>query len=351
MADSSKTEKATSTKRKQAREQGDFPRSRDASGVMACVAAVLALCSLGPPAADRLHAFAMQCFRDPMALTSNRPTPVVQQAIGVLSHLVLPSAIAAALGAVAIGFAQAGFLPQVHLIAPKLERLDPSNKLKSMFGLGHALVEMTQSLLRVAAIGWVVYAGIVDVLPQLIKLSGADVPSATRLVASSVGGLALRATGALAVLAAADFGVSKLQWEQRNMMTKQEVRDEFKRQEGNQQVKAQMRAIARSRLKRGLVKQIKQSDVVLANPTHISVALRYRAREGAPVVMAKGYDEIAMYIRELAREAKVPIVENRLLARALASKVKVGKTIPVELYAAVAEVLAFVYRLRGRVIM
>lgn len=318
---------------------------------MASVGALLALCTLGPKAAEDLGAFSIFCYRHPLALVGGDPAPIVQEMIKVLTSLALPSVICAALAALAIGFAQAGFNPQTELVTPNLERLDPFGRIKSMFAPGQALFDLAQSILRVCALGWVVYATVLDALPRLIALSRADLRGAAHLTASSMATLALRAAAVLAVLSGADYFFSRFRWEKRNMMTKQEVKEEFKRQEGNQQVKAQMRAIARSRLKRGLAKQVRESDVVLANPTHISVALRYRAREGAPVVTAKGYDDVALFIRELAKEANVPVVENRLLARALAAKVRVGRAIPMELYAAVAEVLAFVYRLRGRVIM
>jgi flagellar biosynthetic protein FlhB len=158
----------------------------------------------------------------------------------------------------------------------------------------------------------------------------------------------MRSTGALALLAVADFAFSKYRWEKRNMMSKQELKDEFKQAEGDQRVKHQQRAAARRRLKRGLVKAVKSADVVVVNPTHVSAALRYKPQEGAPVLTAKGYDEVALHIREIAKEAKIPIIENRVLARAIAARVRVGKAIPVDLYAAVAEVLAFVYRLRAQ---
>jgi flagellar biosynthesis protein FlhB len=133
-------------------------------------------------------------------------------------------------------------------------------------------------------------------------------------------------------------------------MSRQELKDEMKQSEGDPAMKGRQRARAREMIRKGLLKQIKRSDVVIANPTHVSVALRYRAEEGAPIVTAKGVDEVALYIRELAKKHGVPIVENIPLARALNAKVKVGKTIPMELYKAAAEVLAFVYRLKARTI-
>jgi flagellar biosynthesis protein FlhB len=122
----------------------------------------------------------------------------------------------------------------------------------------------------------------------------------------------------------------------------------MKNQEGSPQVKARQRARARELLRRGIRKGVKEATVIITNPTHIAIALRYRPAEGAPVVTAKGFDEVAQHIKELARDYDVPIVENKPLARALAAKVKVGKVIPVDLFVAVAEVLAFVYRSRKR---
>jgi flagellar biosynthetic protein FlhB len=348
MAEADKTEKATPQRRKKAREQGDFPKARDAGGLAATLAVLLALGALGPSAAVKLWTFSIRCFSDPFDLIGRDPSPVVVRATAVLAVLALPSAICAALAAVAVGFAQAGFHPSIDLAMPKPERLDPFAKMKGLFAPKTALFELVQSIVRVTAVGYIVYWTLKDMMPIILELMRADVQGAAGAIQSSLATLTMRATGALALLAAADYAFSKYTWEQRNMMSKQELKDEFKQAEGDPRMKAQHRAAARRRLKKGLAKQVKGADVVVVNPTHVSAALRYRPQEGAPVLAAKGYDEVALHIREIAREAKIPIVENVALARAIASQVRVGKAIPVELYAAVAEVLAFVYRLRAQ---
>jgi flagellar biosynthesis protein FlhB len=348
MADADKTEKATPQRRKKAREQGDFPKSRDAGGLAATLAVLLVLGAMGPSAMLQLWAFTIRCFSDPFDLVSRDPSPVVVRATAVLASLAVPSAICAALAGVAVGFAQAGFHPNVDLVMPKPEKLDPFAKIKNMFGFSTALFELVQSLVRVAAVGYIVYWTLKDMLPVLLELMRADVQGAAGVIRSSLATRTMRSTGALALLAVADFAFSKYRWEKRNMMSKQELKDEFKQAEGDQRVKHQQRAAARRRLKRGLVKAVKSADVVVVNPTHVSAALRYKPQEGAPVLTAKGYDEVALHIREIAKEAKIPIIENRVLARAIAARVRVGKAIPVDLYAAVAEVLAFVYRLRAQ---
>jgi len=343
-----KTEKATPQRRRKAREQGDFPRSKDAGGLAAALAVLLALGALGPSAAVKLWVFTTRCFREPFDLVGRDPSPVIIRTSAVLASLALPGAICAALAAVAVGFAQAGFHPSVDLALPKAERLDPFSKMKNLFAPSTALFELLQSIIRVAVVGYIIYWTLKDMMPIIMELMRADVQGAANAIKSSLATLTMRATGALALLAAADFAFSKYRWEKRNMMSKQELKDEYKQSEGDQRIKAQQRAAARRRLKKGLAKAVKSADVVVVNPTHVSAALRYRPQEGAPVLAARGYDEVALHIRELAKEAGIPIVENRILARAIVARVKVGKAIPVDLYAAVAEVLAFVYRLRAQ---
>ncbi|HKQ68449.1 MAG TPA: EscU/YscU/HrcU family type III secretion system export apparatus switch protein [Polyangiaceae bacterium] len=350
MADSAsdKTEKATPERRKKAREKGDFAKAKDAGGIAASLGVLLALVTMGPSAVDKLGRFARRCFSEPFDLVGGDPSGTIIRTVDVLGSFALPTAITAALAGVAVGFLQAGFLPQTNLIVPDLARLDPSGKLKNMFVPGQAFFELLQSLLRVAVVGYVVYWTLSGALPTIIHLSRADIWGAASATAKALAELMIKATGGLALLTAADYAYSKYRWEKQNMMSRQEVKDEMRQMEGDPRVKAQQRAQARRRLKKGLVKQVRTADVILANPTHISVALRYRAKEGAPVLAAKGYDETALRIRELAKEAGIPVIENKPLARAIAARVRVGKAIPVDLYAAVAEVLAFVYRLKQK---
>jgi flagellar biosynthetic protein FlhB len=348
MADEDKTEPASPERRRKAREAGDFPRSRDAGGVAAGLAVLVALASMGVSAAKGLNDFAVQCFREPFDIIRGNPTALVTRFAGVLSALAMPSAIAACLAATAVGFLQAGFHPQMSSVMPNPERLNPLGRFRSLFVPSQAFATLAQSIMRVGVVGYFVYKSLRDALPMITHLARADLHGAVSAVADALGRLAMNATIGLALLAVGEYLWSKFSWERSHRMSKQELKDEFRQQEGDPRIKGQLRARARQRLKKSMAKQVRSADVVLANPTHVSVALRYRAKDGAPVVAAKGYDEIAIHIREIAREAKIPIVENRALARALASRVRVGKAIPVDLYAAVAEVLAFVYRLKGR---
>jgi flagellar biosynthetic protein FlhB len=343
-----KTEPASPERRRKAKEQGDVAKAKDAGGVAAGVGVLLVLSTMGAPAVKNLAAFAIRCFSEPFDLVGGNSGALALRTTSVLATLAMPSAVAAAVAATGIAIAQVGFNPRFDLLMPKPGRINPAGKLKSLFTPIDATIGLLQSMLRLGVIGYFVYGALRDALPLISHLSRADLRGASVAVAEALGNLTLRATFGLALLTAADYAWTRFRWESNHRMSKQEVKDEFKQQEGDPRIKAQLRARARQRLKKGLAKQVRASDVVLVNPTHVSVALRYHPKEGAPVVTAKGYDEIALHIRQIAREAKIPVIENRVLARALASRVRVGKAIPVDLYAAVAEILAFVYRLRGR---
>lgn len=347
-SDSDKTEDPTPERRRKAREDGQFPRARDAGNTLGSLAVVLVLMAFGDDVLLVFHTFARRCFGEPIGLIRGD----LAHLGGTLAHLLVlmiaPVAVAAALGALAIGLFEAGFHPNLDLASPKFSRLDPLGRIKQMLMPQEALVNVVMQLARVAAIGAVAYASIKEELPVLLGASRAELRGGALGLLTAVLNLTLWSSLALAVLAAIDYLNSRRKHEKQLRMTRQEVIEEHKQQEGDPRIRQRQRARAREMARRGLAKAMRQADFVIVNPTHVSVALRYRVDEGAPVVAAKGYDEVALYIRKLAQQLDVPIVENPPLARALAKRVKVGRTIPVDLYAAVAQVLAFVYRLKNK---
>lgn len=343
-----KTEQPTPQRRKKAREEGQLARARDAGGVAATAGVLLVLAVTGPSLGKSLHEFASWCFRHVGSVANVDVRVALQRSVETLGVLALPAAIAAALSAAAVGFGQAGFHPRLQLLVPKWERFNVPVRLKSMFLSPEAFTELMLSLARVGLVGYVAWATIHDTLPMLARLSRAGLLAATGGLWHAIGQLVLRSTLALVALAGADYVLSRLRLDRNLRMTRQEIKEEIKQHEGDPHMRARQRSRAREALRRALRKQVRSSDVVVTNPTHVAVALRYRRGQAAPVLTAKGYDEVAMHIRELARDAGVPIVENRELARDLARRVKVGRPIPADLYSAVAEVLAFVYRLRGQ---
>lgn len=344
--DSEKTEEPTPEKRRKAREEGQFPRAKDSGPTVATFAALGTISFTGTLMGERLVTFAQRSFAEPFELVNGDVAIVGERLMMTIGAIVMPVLLAAMIGGTAMGFAEAGLNPRFELLAPKWERLDPLSKLTQMLSPKAALVNIVLQVGRVGALAVVVYTTVVDALPLLIRTSRAALEGAVLQVGDSVMALAVRGSLALAILAALDYGQSWFKHENQLKMSRQELKEEHHQAEGDPKVRARQRQRAREMAKHGMVQAVKEADVILANPTHVSVAIRYRAEEGAPIVAAKGYDDIALYIRELAKEHNVPIITNVPLARALAAKVKVGRHIPTEMYAAVAEVLALVYRMK-----
>jgi flagellar biosynthetic protein FlhB len=345
--DSDKTQEATPERRRQARDNGQFAKARDTGAMAASFAVLLAISGFGDTLLIRVRDFSLRCFRDLGALSGEGFEVAGREAAVTLVALIVPIIGAACVAGVAAGLWEAGFHPNLELASPKFERLDPVGKLQQMFSPKQGLVSIALSLGRVGVVALVAYLVIDRELPHLQRLTTARLPDAMIVVAGVLSKLGLWCMLALAVLTAVDYGHSWMKHESSIRMSLEELKREHKQQEGDPRIKARQRANARERLRRGLKKQVLESDVVIANPTHIAIAVRYKASQGAPVVLARGFDEVALYMRQIAEEGGVPVIENKPLARALA-EVRVGRVIPVEFYNAVAEVLAFVYRLKNR---
>jgi flagellar biosynthesis protein FlhB len=343
-----RTEEATPEKQRKAREEGQFPRSKDAGAVAASVAVVVCLLGMGASGVAKMREFSLYCFRNPGVLEGGNVSIVAQRLGALVLSLVVPITVAAAVGGIAVGMLESGLLFRFELVEPKWERLNPVSRFGQLFSPKQGAANIVSSLLRVSVVGLVTFIIVKDSFPELVALSRAELVAGVNTALRVGLRLAVWSLLALAVSAALDYGQSWWRLKKELMMTREELKEEFKEQEGDPKIKARQRARAKEMLKRGIAKEVKRSDVVIANPTHICIALRYRPLEGAPVVMAKGYDEVAFYIRRLAEQHGIPVVENKPLARSLAASTKVGRMIPVDLYQAVAEVLAFVYRLRGR---
>lgn len=346
--DQEKTEEATPEKRKKARDEGQFARGKDAGNTAGSILVLLALVGFSDRLRGTLADFCWQCFHEPYFLIRGDTTMLLNLTGIVVLVMTVPFAVASAIGASAAGVAEAGFHPNLDLASLKWERLEPLGKLKQMFSPQQAAVTISIQILRVVAVGFVAYKIVLATFPVLVKTSRSQLQSGVNETVNALMDLALWSSAALAGLVLVDYLYNRFKFEKSIMMSQQEIKDEHKQQEGDPRIRARLRAKAREMAKRSVAQAVAQADVIVANPTHVSVAIRYRAEEGAPVVATKGYDDVALYIRELAKQHDIPIVQNVPLARALAKRVKVGKPVPVDLYTAVAEVLAFVYRLKNR---
>ncbi len=234
-------------------------------------------------------------------------------------------------------------------LMPKFNKLNPVNGVKRMFSL-NTLVELLKSIVKVVMISYLAYGVFVEHVKEIYLIFDMSVMQSVSLMYDIVMELSLKICLLFCAISAADFLYQKWKFKTDNKMTKQEVKDEYKNQEGDPKVKGQQRQRMQQASQRRMMAAIPEADVVITNPTHFAVALSYKAGQGqAPIVVAKGADFLAGRIKEVARENQVEIVENKPLARMLYYNVELGAEIPPELYQAVAEVLAYVYQLHNKV--
>ena len=234
-------------------------------------------------------------------------------------------------------------------LQPKFSKMNPINGVKRMFSL-NTLVELLKSIVKVVVISYIAYSVITEHIKELYLVYDMSVMQSIYLMYNIVLELAMKICILFCVIAAADFMYQKWKFKSDNKMTKQEVKDEFKNQEGDPKIKGQQRQRMQQASQRRMMAAIPEADVVITDPTHFAVALSYKTGQGqAPIVVAKGADFLAGRIKEIARDSQVEIVENKPLARMLYYNVDIGAEIPPELYQAVAEVLAYVYQLHNRV--
>lgn len=228
-----------------------------------------------------------------------------------------------------------------------LNKLNPAKGVGKLFNKD-ALVEIVKSMLKLFVIGWIAYRVMQDEMQNITLLAESDINGILSYTGHVAFKIVTHTCGIMLLIAILDLGYVKWRYIENLKMTKQEVKDEHKEMEGNPEVKGKIKKMQFQAAKRRLVTIIPTADVVITNPTHYAVAIKYdRSRMMAPLVIAKGVDEMALAIRELAKEHKVTLVENRPLARELFDQVPENREIPERLYAAVAEVLAYVYRMKG----
>lgn len=345
----SKTEDPTPRRREEARRQGQVPFSAELVGSLVVLAGVIALMNLGPDVWSAMfHVFRHDLPRafQPGFDTSSAAELIARTTARLLAALLPLFGTLLAVG-IAVSVAQVGFQINTEKLSPDLDKLNPANGVSKLFSVG-ALVRGGLTLLKVGALGFVAYlvlegrSGIITSLSR-DRLAGAA-PAAWEVVMR----LALYLTGAVAAVAVLDYFYQRYRFEQSLRMTKEEVKRELKEEDGDPQIKARIRQIARERSRRKMLTEVPKATVVVTNPTHYAIALRYDpARDDAPVVVAKGTGAFAKRIVQLARNTGVAVLERPPLARALHRSVKEGQPIPGPLFRAVAEVLAFIYKLRG----
>jgi len=349
LGDNSRSEKATPKRRREARKKGQIARSPKLVAGIAFVGVAIALSIEAPMMVRSLSSMlhrTLSTIRPGELTEQGLQTLFIECAMDIAGAVFVVTATAVVL-AVAANMAQGGLVLSTYRLGLHLENLSPASGFKKLMP-GTAAGELAKSLLTVAIIGftaYAVYSGAVSRLPRLVFMAPHDIASTTGAIVYE---FAIKCGIFLLFLGAGDYYLNRRRFETSIRMTKQEVKDEARNAEGNPEIRSRIRRRQREIALRSMMAEIPKADVIITNPTHYAVALRYKPESmAAPIVVAKGKGYVALRIREIARDHDVPFVENKPLARALFKTVEVGKQIPVELFKAVAEVLAYVYRLKS----
>ena len=346
-----KTEVPTEKKRRESREEGQVAFSKELSSAALLAGIVLTLVATSPIILDAMRQLMSQIFRN-LAQSEELSVDSIFTLSGEILSIILPAFAPFAGVIILVGiFAsvlQVGVLITFKAIAPKFNKISPLTGLKRLFS-SQSLADFLKSMAKLIIVGFVGYLTYIDKITELNGLSVSTPESILIYNFTVVAEVAGKIVLALVAIAIFDYFYQRWHHEQQLMMTKQEVKDETKQTEGDPQLKARIRQIQREMSNARMMQEVPKADAVIVNPTHFSVAILYdRDVMTAPEVIAKGADHLALRMRTVARENNVPILERPELARDLYANVEIGDDIPERFYKAIAEILAFVYRLRKR---
>jgi flagellar biosynthetic protein FlhB len=350
MADD-RTEKPTPKRRNEARKKGQVAKSADLNGALVLLAGLFAISLLGPKSVGVMETSMREGLAnvaDPHALMTgaglgslfSATLRSVALGLGPLAAVCLAAGVLANVG-------QVGIRPATHALKPDPKKLNPVAGAKNLFGM-RMFFEGGKSIAKVSVVGVIVALALAPKLTQLASTVGTGPAAIGAMVADMVFSIVQRAALAYLAIGAIDYAYQRWRHEKGLRMSKQEVKQEVKQHALPAEVRGALRRRQLQAARARMMAAVPQADVVIVNPTHFAVALRYDGLRPAPEVVAKGQDLVALQIRKLAEEHDVPIVENKPLARSLHKSVEIGQLVPEELYQAVAQVLAYVYRVAGR---
>lgn len=341
---------ATPYRRMKAREEGQVPRSQDLGSAVLLLAGVLLLQYTGP----KLLQILTDIFRDQFQMSiywSSDPATAIQNLVRVVLRAgvgLLPLLLVMLLTAIIVNVAQSGLLFLPDKLGLDISRIDPMKGFARIFSLVNA-TRLGFGLLKIALVSLTLAIGVWNRWDQILSLGAMPIESVSVFVWDTSTQLCLQVALVLITLALADYGFQRWNFEQELRMTDEEVREEIKSTQGDPQMKARRRRVQRELANQRLTQDVPKADAVITNPTELAVAIRYDPKTmKAPIVVAKGADLVAARIRKIALEHGIPIIERKPLAQALFKSVDVGKPVPVQEYAAVAEVLKYVYQVQGR---
>lgn len=346
-----RTEDATPQRREEFRKQGQVAMTRELGSAFALFGSAVVAWLLSRFFLEQITILYREIFSGEMFKMGKNGDIFLPLKHGALRASFILGPIFLILGI--LGFAattlQIGFLTNTEVINPNLDKINPINGFKKIFSM-RAVVEGIKAVIKVSLIAIIAFLIIKSEMLSAPKLVGYN----TEQLIAYIGSITLKLLYGvglfLILLSILDYSYQWWDLEKRMMMTKQELKEEIKTREGNPQVKARIRKIQRDLAQKRMMEAIPKADVIITNPTHIAIALKYDANLPAPQIIAKGADLIAEKIKEIARQNNIPIVENKPLARTIFKTLKIGQVIPRELFHAVAEVLAYVYKLKRKVV-
>jgi flagellar biosynthetic protein FlhB len=345
-----KTEKATPKRREEARKKGQIARSQDLNGSVVLLVGLVTLGIAGAGIAQRtadVMRTTLEMGSDPESVRLDNVGAILMDSTVHVAIGLAPVVGACGLAALVVAAAQVGLKPKPGAIKPDPKRLNPVSGFKNIYG-PNALFETGKNIIKVATVAAVVLSALLPHLTEMASMVGMSPIELASRLAGDVHGIMLRAAAAYFIIGLVDYAYQRFRTEKSMRMDKQEVTEEAKGQAAPAEVRMAMRRRQMQASRARMMEAVPEADVIITNPTHFSVALKYDRSAPAPVVVAKGQDLVALRIREIAAEHGVPVIPEPPLARSLHASVEVGDEIPEELFAAVAQVLAYVYRVAGR---
>ncbi len=346
-----KSEPATPKKKQDSRNKGQVAKSMELPSAFIMFFAFMFFLMFGSYLKERMHSLLTVPLTEYMLLDAS-----MENVTYIFGQLIIQGMIMMApimIGVVVIGvlgnYIQVGFLLTGEPLKPQLSKLSPLKGLKRMFSM-RSLVDFLKSIMKLFIVGTVAYLTVIDERMTLLTLSRLPIENVFIYAVDLIIELGLKICAVLIILAILDFMYQKYEHAKSLRMSKQDIKDEYKKTEGDPLIKRRIRETQRRMAMQRMMQEIPNADVVITNPTHFAVAIRYDANEmDAPMVIAKGQDYVALRIREIAKSHNIVLMENKPLARALYAQVEIGQHVPNDLFQAVAEVLAYVYRLKKKI--
>lgn len=346
-----KTEKATPKKRQETRKKGQTAKSQDVNTAVSLLLIFSFLLFYFPLMGGKILDVFRHSLTNFIGIKINESnTPLIMMdVLKEVALFILPILLIALIAGVVANLMQVGFLFTTEPLQPKLEKIDPIKGLKRIFSV-RALVELLKSLMKIGFVGMVSFSVLWMNFDQVLILSHKTVSEIIVIIGKLSLQIGIAASIALLFLSLLDYLYQRYDYEKNIRMSKQDMKDEFKNSEGDPLIKSKIKQRQREMAMSRMMQEVPKADVIITNPTHFAIALKYDENNtDAPIVIAKGVDFIAQKIKMIAKEHQIITVENRPLARSLYDQVEVGQEIPDEFFKAVAEIIAYVYRIRNKV--